>query len=114
MRSFHRVSMMRIFGSLMALTRSRVSSSPLPTATTNSSTRGSSERMEASNGKPRPTPLRIKVKPLMETGIDRFRFLGCALEAQAVKVGVSAVILEQLCMAALLHDAAGVHHDDAV
>ena len=66
MRSFQMVSMMRILGSFMARTRASVWSLPWPMAITNSSTSGSKERMEASNGKPSSTPLRMKVKPLME------------------------------------------------
>lgn len=58
--------MILIFGSPIALTLLKVSSEPFPTATTNSSTNGSNDRMDASKGKPSSTPLRMKVKPLIE------------------------------------------------
>src|ERR1035437_633363 len=64
MRSFHCVGMMRIFGSPISRTSFSVSSSLAPSATTNSSTIGSTDLIDATKGYPSFWPLRKKVNPL--------------------------------------------------
>src|SRR5262249_18426657 len=99
----HSLSRMRTRGSLMDATRSRVSSSDLPTFTTTSSQTSSTEWIAGTMGKSILTALRTRVNADSTS----------APELQVVQAPVQAVRGEQVAVAAVLDDPAlGQHHDE--
>src|SRR5258705_3397388 len=98
------VSMIRMRGSSMDVTRSRVSSSDFPTLTTTSSHTARTERIAGTIGKSSLTALRTMVKPESMSGP----------ELQVIEAPVQAVGGEQIVVTAALHDAALRQHDDEV
>src|SRR5258706_10669646 len=100
----HSVSMIRMRGSSIDVTRSRVSSSDFPTLTTTSSQTSSTERIAGTIGKSSLTALRTMVKP------ERMS----APELQVVQPAVHAVGGQQLSVRAPLHDPAFRQHDDEI
>src|SRR5512145_1397543 len=101
----HSVSSMRTRGSSIEATRSRVSSSDLPTLTTTSSHTSNTERMAGMIGKSSLTALRTMVKPESTSGP----------ELQVVQPAIQAVRGQQVAVRAALHDQAfGEHLDEIV
>src|SRR6266550_8370887 len=100
----HSVSRMRIRGSPIEVTRSRVSSSDLPTLTTTSSHTSRTDWIAATMGKSSLTALRTMVKPDSISGP----------ELQVVEAPVETVGGEQAVVAAALHDPPFGQHQDGV
>src|ERR1700741_4157720 len=99
----HSVSMIRMRGSSIDGTRSRVSSSDFPTLTTTSSQTLSTERIAGTIGKSSLTALRTMVKPESMSGP----------ELQVVKAPVEPVGGQQVVVTAALDDAAlRQYHDE--
>src|SRR5690242_10879313 len=98
------VSRIRIRGSPMDVTRSRVSSSDLPTFTTTSSHTASTDWMAGMIGKSSLTALRTMVKPESMSGS----------ELKIVQPAVEPVGGIELGVGASLHDAAFLQDDDQV
>src|SRR6266576_4682336 len=92
----HSVSRIRTRGSAIDATRSRVSSSDLPTLTTTSSHTSSTDRIAGTIGKSSLTALRTMVKPDSTSGP----------ELQVVQAPVQAVGGQQGPVCAVLHDPA--------
>src|SRR5882762_2211166 len=100
----HSVSRIRMRGSRIDVTRSRVSSSDFPTFTTTSSHTSRTERIAGTIGKSSLTALRTMVKPESMSGP----------ELQVVEPPVQTVRGEQIVVAAPLHDAPFRQHHDEV
>src|SRR6267378_4122567 len=100
----HSVSRIRMRGSRIDVTRSRVSSSDFPTFTTTSSHTSRTERIAGTMGKSSLTALRTMVKPESMSGP----------ELQVVEAPVEAVGREQTVVAAALHDPPLRQHDDEI
>src|SRR6266550_3145343 len=100
----HSVSRIRMRGSRIDVTRSRVSSSDFPTLTTTSSHTSRTERIAGTMGKSSLTALRTMVKPDSISGP----------ELQVVEAPVEAVGGEQAVVAAALHDPPFGQHQDGV
>src|SRR5256884_4332164 len=99
----HSVSRMRTRGSRMDATRSRVSSSDLPTLTTTSSQTSSIDSIAGTIGKSSLTAFRTSVNPDSTSGA----------ELQVVQAAVETVRGQQMVVTAALHDPAfGQHHDE--
>src|SRR5262245_63418703 len=99
----HSVSRMRTRRSSIEATRSRVSSSDLPTLTTTSSHTSNTEWIAGMIGKSSLTALRTMVKPESTSGP----------ELQIVQPAIQAVRGQQVPVRAALHDPAfGEHHDE--
>src|SRR5919108_1770023 len=100
----HSLSRMRTRGSRTEATRSRVSSSDVPTFTTTSSHTSSTDRIAGTIGKSSLTALRTSVNPESTSGP----------ELQVVEAAVQAVSREQVVVAAALYDASLRKDDDKV
>src|SRR5919109_770119 len=100
----HSVSMIRTRGSLIDVTRSRVSSSDLPTLTTTSSQIASTDSIAGTIGKSSLTAFRTSVKPDSMSGS----------ELQVVQTAVETVRGEQMVVTAALHDPPFREHHDEV
>src|SRR2546428_3866699 len=99
----HSVSRIRTRGSLIDATRSRVSSSDLPTLTTTSSQTSSTDSIAGTIGKSSLTAFRTSVNPDSTSGA----------ELQVVQAAVETVRGQQMVVTAALHDPAfGQHHDE--
>src|SRR5437660_8211387 len=99
----HSVSRMRTRGSWMDATRSRVSSSDLPTLTTTSSQTSSIDAIAGTIGKSSLTAFRTSVNPDSTSGS----------ELQVVQAAVLTVRGQQMVVTAALDDPAfGQHHDE--
>src|SRR6266496_6465104 len=95
---------MRMRGSPIDATRSRVSSSDLPTFTTTSSHTSRTDRIAATMGKSSLTAFRTIVKPDSISGS----------ELQVVEAAVEAVAREQVVVTAALHDPSFGQHEDGI
>src|SRR5437660_8203873 len=100
----HSVSRMRTRGSRMDATRSRVSSSDLPTLTTTSSQTSSIDSIAGTIGKSSLTAFRTSVNPDSTSGA----------ELQVVQAAVETVRDEQVVMTAALDDPAFGQHQDEI
>src|SRR5256885_6082754 len=100
----HSLSMMRTRGSPTAATRSRVSSSDLPTFTTTSSHTSSTDRMAGTMGKSIFTALRTRVNADSTS----------APELQVIQPAVQPVGGQQMRVTPALDDPAFGEHDDKV
>src|SRR5213075_3498017 len=100
----HTVSRMRTRGSAMDATRSRVSSSDLPTFTTTSSHTSSTDRIAGTIGKSILTALRTRVNADSTS----------APELKVVQPAVQPVPGEQIGVAPVLDDPTFRQHDDEV
>src|SRR6267378_8562252 len=100
----HSVSTMRTRGSSIDATRSRVSSSDLPTLTTTSSQTASTDSIAGTIGKSSLTAFRTSVNPDSTSGS----------ELQVVQAAVETVPREEMVVTAALHDPAFGQHDDEV
>src|SRR5436190_6719017 len=100
----HSLSMMRTRASPMPATRSRVSSSDLPTLTTTSSQTSSTEAIAATMGKLSWTALRTSVNPDSKSGP----------ELQIVQPAIHAVRREQVAVRAALHNPPLGQDDDEI
>src|SRR3989442_13120610 len=99
----HSVSRIRTRRSLIDATRSRVSSSDLPTLTTTSSQTSSTDSIAGTIGKSSLTAFRTSVNPDSTSGA----------ELQVVQAAVETVRGQQMVVTAALHDPAfGQHHDE--
>src|SRR5215469_7833737 len=98
------VSRMRIRGSPMEVTRSRVSSSDLPTLTTTSSQTASTDLMAGMIGKSSLTAFRTMVKPESMSGP----------ELEIVEATIQAVSRIKLRVSPALHNPAFLQYDDLV
>src|SRR3954470_6991639 len=100
----HTVSRMRTRGSLIDATRSRVSSSDLPTLTTTSSHTSSTDWIAGTIGKSSLMALRTSVNPDSTSGA----------ELQVVQPAIQPVGGQQGTMRAALHDPPFGEHDDEI
>src|SRR5215472_13717754 len=98
------VSRMRIRGSPMDVTRSRVSSSDLPTLTTTSSHTASTDWMAGMIGKSSFTALRTIVKPESMSGS----------ELEIVQPSIQSVLGVKLGVRPALHNPAFLENDDLI
>src|SRR5205809_7168619 len=98
----HSVSRIRTRGSAIDATRSRVSSSDLPTLTTTSSHTSSTDRIAGWTGKSSLTALRTRVKPDNISGP----------KLEIVQAPLQTVAGEQVVVRAPFHDPSLRQHDD--
>src|SRR5690348_2282347 len=102
------VSRIRMRGSPMDVTRSRVSSSDFPTLTTTSSQTARTDLMAGMMGKSSFTALRTIVNP------ESIRGRGSGSELQVMKTTIESVSRVQLGVGASLHDAPFLQDHDLV
>src|SRR5213083_3229435 len=100
----HSASRIRTRGSFTDATRSRVSSSDLPTLTTTSSHTSSTDRIAGRIGKSSLTALRTRVKPDNISGP----------KLEIVQAPIQTVAGEQVVVRAPLHDPSFRQHDDEI